>query len=115
LLSKTEKAVGYLKVSICVIGPGESPPSFNESDSGDDKRVNVIRSPMQPNVRFQPVIISLKLFWAEDLPQMDANWFDSGKQSGHGDQVQNKDVQDETDKDKVNSMIRGDNVRKQYY
>lgn len=68
---------GYLKVCICVLGPGDEAPSFKHGLSeAEDIEANLIKS---PGVRLCPAQVTLKLFKAEDIPRMDSNTMEKMK------------------------------------
>ncbi|XP_065924822.1 myoferlin isoform X7 [Magallana gigas] len=64
-------AKGYLKVCVCVIGPGDEAPSFKPvaSEESDDIESNLLRP---AGVQLQPATFTLKLYRAEDIPRMDS-------------------------------------------
>eukprot|EP01099_Mayorella_cantabrigiensis_P006491 TRINITY_DN544_c0_g1_i1.p1 TRINITY_DN544_c0_g1~~TRINITY_DN544_c0_g1_i1.p1 ORF type:complete len:715 (+),score=179.61 TRINITY_DN544_c0_g1_i1:768-2912(+) len=64
---------GYLKVTLCVLGPGdEAPPSAPvtaSSEAGDeDIESNLLRP---PGMDLEPLDLILRVYHGEDLPQMD--------------------------------------------
>nr|XP_022342080.1 myoferlin-like isoform X4 [Crassostrea virginica] len=75
LLSDPEDTMGgpkgYLKVCVCVIGPGDEAPSFKPvaSEESDDIESNLLRP---AGVQLQPATFTLKLYRAEDIPRMDS-------------------------------------------
>eukprot|EP00052_Salpingoeca_macrocollata_P020806 m.175674 g.175674 ORF g.175674 m.175674 type:complete len:2346 (-) comp21363_c0_seq2:105-7142(-) len=65
--------MGYLKVTITVLGPGdESPPEDSVADDADeDVEENLLRPPgMEP----EPVDLVVKVFSGEDFPQTDPSF-----------------------------------------
>ncbi|XP_069488392.1 dysferlin isoform X3 [Ambystoma mexicanum] len=72
-------AKGYLKVSMFVLGPGDEAP-MEKKDASEDKEDiegNVLRP---AGVALRGAHLTLKLFRAEDLPQMDDAVLDNVKQ-----------------------------------
>ena len=71
---------GYLKISIGVVGPGDDPKPFPAYDSSsahiDDIDANLLRP---SGVRLQPATFKIRVYRAEDVPQMDAAFFQSFK------------------------------------
>ncbi|XP_067344047.1 myoferlin-like isoform X2 [Channa argus] len=63
-------AKGYLKVSLFVVGAGDEPPMENResSDDKDDIESNLL---LPAGVTLRWATLSLKVFRAEDVPQMD--------------------------------------------
>ncbi|TGZ59558.1 hypothetical protein CRM22_009034 [Opisthorchis felineus] len=60
---------GYLKVSVIIVGPGDEPPSLKvENGDKDDIETNLLRP---AGVQLQPAIFKIRIYSAEDLPQMD--------------------------------------------
>ncbi|EDO36866.1 predicted protein, partial [Nematostella vectensis] len=71
---KMEGAKGYLKVTVIVLGPGDEAP-INHDDE-DDLENNLL----QPaGVIMRTSIFALKVYRAEDIPQMDSSFADSVK------------------------------------
>ncbi|XP_073239418.1 myoferlin-like [Porites lutea] len=69
---KMAGAKGYLKVTIMVLGPGDEAPTVTVSadqDDLDDIEDNLIQP---PGMMLRPAFFSLKVFRAEDIPQMDS-------------------------------------------
>ncbi|XP_062590633.1 dysferlin-like [Saccostrea cucullata] len=64
-------AKGYLKVCVCVIGPGDEAPSFKAvaGEETDDIESNLLRP---AGVQLRPATFILKLYRAEDIPRMDS-------------------------------------------
>ncbi|XP_061186415.1 myoferlin-like isoform X3 [Saccostrea echinata] len=64
-------AKGYLKVCVCVIGPGDEAPSFKSvaGEETDDIESNLLRP---AGVQLRPATFILKLYRAEDIPRMDS-------------------------------------------
>ena len=71
---------GYLKISVGVVGPGDDPKPFPAYDSSsahiDDIDANLLRP---SGVRLQPATFKIRVFRAEDVPQMDAAFMQSIK------------------------------------
>ncbi|KAL9983681.1 hypothetical protein ACROYT_G005897 [Oculina patagonica] len=66
-----ETPAGYLKVTAMVLGPGDSPPAAAKAepkDQEDDIESNLL---MPLGVTRQSAVFTLKVYHAEDLPQMD--------------------------------------------
>lgn len=62
---------GYLKITAMVLGPGDEPPpaaSAEPKDTEDDIESNLL---MPVGVTRQSAVFTLKVYQAEDLPQMD--------------------------------------------
>ncbi|XP_039189745.1 dysferlin isoform X4 [Crotalus tigris] len=72
-------ARGYLKVSLYVLGPGDEAPVEKKeaAEEKEDIEGNILRL---PGVALRGAHFSLKLYRAEDLPQMDDAVMDSVKQ-----------------------------------
>lgn len=69
--SKGGSPAGYLKASVIVLGPGDEPPVLSKlsgEDDTDDIEANLLRP---VGVGLQDGVFTLKVFGAEDLPQMD--------------------------------------------
>ncbi|XP_056005339.1 myoferlin-like isoform X15 [Ostrea edulis] len=64
-------AKGYLKVCVCIIGPGDEAPSFKPvaNEESDDIESNLLRP---AGVQLQPATFTMKLYRAEDIPRMDS-------------------------------------------
>ncbi|XP_023782430.1 dysferlin isoform X3 [Cyanistes caeruleus] len=72
-------AKGYLKVSACVLGPGDEAP-LEKKESAEDKEdieANLLRP---TGVTLRGAQFCLKIFKAEDLPQMDDAVMDNVRQ-----------------------------------
>ncbi|KAK3095803.1 hypothetical protein FSP39_019399 [Pinctada imbricata] len=64
-------AKGYLKISVCVVGPGDEAPSMKTAgDEGDDDIESNLLRPS--GVQLRPATFQLRLFRAEDIPRMDS-------------------------------------------
>lgn len=74
--SKSSGAKGYLLVSISVIGQGDDLPVFTKAEEELDIETNLIQ-PAGVDVRRG--CFNLQVFQAEDLPQMDAAYFEGMK------------------------------------
>ncbi|ERE66857.1 dysferlin [Cricetulus griseus] len=72
-------ARGYLKASLCVLGPGDEAPLERKDPSEDKEDIegNLLRP---TGVALRGAHFCLKLFRAEDLPQMDDAVMDNVKQ-----------------------------------
>ncbi|KAM9847707.1 myoferlin [Aulostomus maculatus] len=77
-------AKGYLKVSIIVVATGEEPPSERReiSEEQDDIESNLL---VPAGVTMRWATLSLKVFRAEDMPQMDDAFAQTVKQVFGGD------------------------------
>ncbi|KAF1375699.1 hypothetical protein PFLUV_G00222910 [Perca fluviatilis] len=79
-------ARGYLKVSIAVLGTGEEPPTERRdiSEEQDDIESNLL---VPAGVTMRWATLSLKVYRAEDMPQMDDAFIQTVKQvfGGEGD------------------------------
>uniref|UniRef100_UPI0037E7FE4C myoferlin isoform X2 n=1 Tax=Semicossyphus pulcher TaxID=241346 RepID=UPI0037E7FE4C len=90
LLSDTDDsssgARGYLKVSIIVVGTGDDPPTEKRdlSDEQDDIESNLL---VPAGITMRWATLCLKVYRAEDMPQMDDAFVQQVKQvfGGHGD------------------------------
>ncbi|XP_031416619.1 myoferlin isoform X1 [Clupea harengus] len=77
-------AKGYLKVSIFIVGTGDEPPGEKrERDSDQDDIESNLLLPAGLTLRW--VTLKLKVFRAEDIPQMDDAFAQSVKQLFGGD------------------------------
>ncbi|KAK1164574.1 myoferlin-like isoform X2 [Acipenser oxyrinchus oxyrinchus] len=72
-------AKGYLKVSMFIVGTGDEPPVENRDTSGDqdDVESNLL---LPAGVSLRWVTFMLKLYRAEDIPQMDDAFVQSVKE-----------------------------------
>ncbi|KJE97724.1 Fer1l3 protein [Capsaspora owczarzaki ATCC 30864] len=63
-------SMGYLKVTILVVGPGDEVPVLDTVvyDADEDIEDNLLRP---PGVELEPIDLAVKVYAAEDLPQMD--------------------------------------------
>ncbi|XP_041803959.1 myoferlin [Chelmon rostratus] len=77
-------ARGYLKVSIIVVGTGDEPPSERReiSEEQDDIESNLL---VPAGVTMRWATLSLKVYRAEDMPQMDDAFVQTVKQVFGGD------------------------------
>ncbi|XP_033469329.2 myoferlin isoform X1 [Epinephelus lanceolatus] len=79
-------ARGYLKVSIIVVGTGDEPPIERSdiSEEQDDIESNLL---VPAGVTMRSATLSLKIYRAEDMPQMDDAFIQTVKQvfGGEGD------------------------------
>lgn len=69
---KMAGAKGYLKVTVMVLGPGDEAPTATASadeDDLDDIEDNLLQP---PGMMLRPAVFSLRIFRAEDIPQMDS-------------------------------------------
>lgn len=69
---KMAGAKGYLKVTVMVLGPGDEAPvvTITEGqDDLDDIEDNLIQP---PGMMLRPAVFSLRVYRAEDIPQMDS-------------------------------------------
>ncbi|XP_014671407.1 PREDICTED: dysferlin-like [Priapulus caudatus] len=65
-------SMGYLKVSICVLGPGDNPPNMKSSRSDKDDIEGNLLKPV--GVQLTPSTLTLRLYRGEDIPQMDSGF-----------------------------------------
>ncbi|XP_064383023.1 myoferlin-like isoform X2 [Halichondria panicea] len=71
-------AKGYLKVSIQILGPGDDPKP-SPSDIGQET-VDIESNLLRPSgVRLVPGTLTIRVIRGEDLPQMDAGYFEGIK------------------------------------
>ncbi|XP_060895814.1 myoferlin [Labrus mixtus] len=87
LLSDTDSdsgARGYLKVSIIVVGTGDEPPTERRelSDEHDDIESNLL---LPAGVTMRGAILTLKVYRAEDMPQMDDAFIQTVKHAFGGE------------------------------
>ena len=86
---------GYLKISIGVVGPGDDPKPFPAYDSAsahiDDIDANLLRP---SGVRLQPATFKIRVYRAEDVPQMDAGFFEAFKSFIGKEKEEKKDLVD---------------------
>ncbi|XP_068440047.1 myoferlin-like isoform X2 [Clinocottus analis] len=77
-------AKGYLKVSLFVVGAGDEPPAEkgDSSDDQDDIESNLL---LPAGVTLRWATLSLKVFRAEDIPQMDDAFVQTMKEIFGGD------------------------------
>jgi dysferlin len=75
-------AKGFLKATLSVLGPDDDPVTSNYEVSPDyvDIESNLLRP---SGVRLQEATLSVKLYSAEDLPQMDPEYFEKFKSFFH--------------------------------
>lgn len=69
---KMAGAKGYLKVTVMVLGPGDEAPVVTvteDQDDLDDIEDNLIQP---PGMMLRPAVFDLRVFRAEDIPQMDS-------------------------------------------
>ncbi|XP_015201883.2 myoferlin isoform X1 [Lepisosteus oculatus] len=80
----TSAAKGYLKVSMFIVGTGDEPPveRRERSEEEDDIESNLL---LPAGVTLRWVTFSLKVFRAEDIPQMDDAFVQSVKEMFGGD------------------------------
>ncbi|XP_041670958.1 myoferlin-like isoform X3 [Cheilinus undulatus] len=78
-------AKGYLKVSLFVVGTGDEPPVEKKeaNDDQDDIESNLL---LPAGVTLRWATLSLKVFRAEDIPQMDDAFIQSVKEIFGGDE-----------------------------
>ncbi|XP_061078522.1 myoferlin-like isoform X1 [Conger conger] len=79
-------AKGYLKVSLFVVGTGDEPPV--ESEESNEDRDDIESNLLVPaGVALRSITLTLKVFRAEDIPQMDDAFAQSIKEifGGEGD------------------------------
>ncbi|KAK3706775.1 hypothetical protein QZH41_015339 [Actinostola sp. cb2023] len=66
---------GYLKATVVILGPGDEPPCLLLSSVRITQRSFFLftRNLLRPSgVDLQPIIFSIKIYMAEDIPQMDS-------------------------------------------
>uniref|UniRef100_H2ZAE1 C2 domain-containing protein n=1 Tax=Ciona savignyi TaxID=51511 RepID=H2ZAE1_CIOSA len=68
---------GYLKITVCVLGAGDQPPVTGKDDDNDDVEGNLL-TPAGASLR--AATFTLRVYGAEDLPQMDSGSLKSMKQ-----------------------------------
>ncbi|XP_029311419.1 LOW QUALITY PROTEIN: myoferlin-like [Cottoperca gobio] len=78
-------AKGYLKVSLFVVGAGDEPP-VEKSDSNDDQDDIESNLLLPAGVTLRWATLSLKVFRAEDVPQMDDAFVQTMKEIFGGDE-----------------------------
>uniref|UniRef100_A0A8C4LVU6 Myoferlin n=1 Tax=Equus asinus asinus TaxID=83772 RepID=A0A8C4LVU6_EQUAS len=61
-------AKGYMKVSMLVLGTGDEPPEQNHDNDSDDVESNLL---LPAGIALRWVTFLLKIYRAEDIPQMD--------------------------------------------
>ncbi|KAK3744089.1 hypothetical protein RRG08_018716 [Elysia crispata] len=82
LLSDPEDASlgarGYLKISACVLGPGDVSPNMaaEQNDEDEDIESNLLRP---AGVQLRPATFTLRLYQAEDIPRMDSAFLEGVK------------------------------------
>ncbi|GFO37984.1 dysferlin [Plakobranchus ocellatus] len=82
LLSDPEDASlgarGYLKISTCVMGPGDVSPNMaaEQNDEDEDIESNLLRP---AGVQLRPATFTLRLYMAEDIPRMDSAFLEGVK------------------------------------
>ncbi|XP_069547483.1 myoferlin isoform X1 [Brachyistius frenatus] len=78
-------AKGYLKVSLFVVGTGDEPPveKRDSNDDQDDIESNLL---LPAGVTLRWATLSLKVFRAEDIPQMDDAFIQTMKEIFGGDE-----------------------------
>ncbi|BFY97443.1 hypothetical protein BsWGS_00482 [Bradybaena similaris] len=74
----TAGAKGYLKISACVLGPGDVAPNMTakQNDEDEDIESNLLRP---AGVQLRPATFTLHLFCAEDIPRMDSAFLEGVK------------------------------------
>ncbi|XP_072559922.1 myoferlin isoform X3 [Paramormyrops kingsleyae] len=82
----SQSARGYLKVSMFIVGTGDEPPVENreKTEDQDDIESNLL---LPAGVTLRWITLTLKVFRAEDIPQMDDAFTQTVKEvfGGHGD------------------------------
>ncbi|KAH9524694.1 hypothetical protein Btru_027538 [Bulinus truncatus] len=71
-------AKGYLKISACVMGPGDVSPNMasKANDEDEDIESNLLRP---AGVQLRPATFLLRLYHAEDIPRMDSAFIEGVK------------------------------------
>ncbi|XP_059157039.1 myoferlin-like isoform X3 [Physella acuta] len=74
----TAGAKGYLKISACVMGPGDVSPNMaaKQNDEDEDIESNLLRP---AGVQLRPATFLLRLYHAEDIPRMDSAFLEGVK------------------------------------
>ncbi|XP_070540972.1 myoferlin-like isoform X9 [Ptychodera flava] len=68
---------GYIKISVCVLGAGDEAPMFKKSkDDSDDIESNLLRP---AGIQLRKGCFNLRVYRAEDIPQMDPGYFEGVK------------------------------------
>ncbi|XP_033126409.1 myoferlin-like isoform X5 [Anneissia japonica] len=67
---------GYLLVSVCIIGAGDEAPVFKKADDKSHIESNLLRP---AGMQLRRGYFKLKVFHAEDIPQMDPSFFEGVK------------------------------------
>uniref|UniRef100_A0A665VEZ9 Myoferlin like n=1 Tax=Echeneis naucrates TaxID=173247 RepID=A0A665VEZ9_ECHNA len=75
-------ARGYLKVSIIVVGTGDEPPRRDINEEQEDIESNLL---VPAGITMRWATLSLKIYRAEDMPQMDDAFVQTVKQVFGGD------------------------------
>lgn len=84
---KMAGAKGYLKVTVMVLGPGDEAPVVTiteDQDDLDDIEDNLIQP---PGMMLRPAVFSLRVYRAEDIPQMDSAVCETLKKSFVGGEM----------------------------
>ncbi|XP_027056703.1 myoferlin-like [Pocillopora damicornis] len=84
---KMAGAKGYLKVTVMVLGPGDEAPVVTiteDQDDLDDIEDNLIQP---PGMMLRPAVFSLRVYRAEDIPQMDSAVCETIKKSFVGGEM----------------------------
>ena len=76
---------GYVKLSICLVAPGDSPPSHDAASIAAADRASDLGSAMMPpTLALTPYELVVELHRAEDLPEMDLGGATGGKCDAFG-------------------------------
>ena len=71
--SDSGELMGYLKISVMVLGAGDEAPADNQSDEGDDDvEANLLRP---AGVQLRPATFWIRLYHGEDVPQSELSIF----------------------------------------
>ncbi|KAI6649404.1 Myoferlin [Oopsacas minuta] len=86
---------GYLKISIQVVGPGDSPsplPHYDPiSSHTDDIEGNLLRP---AGINLQPATFKIRIYKAEDVPQMDSAYLETVKKIFSKNATESKNLVD---------------------
>ena len=86
---------GYLKISIQVVGPGDSPnplPPYDPTSShSDDIEGNLLRP---AGINLQPATFKIRVYKAEDVPQMDPAYLETVKKMFSKNATESKNLVD---------------------
>ena len=73
---------GYLKLSLQLIGPGDSPAPLPPYDPGASYKDDIEGNLLRPaGINLQPATFKIRIFKAEDVPQMDPAYLETVKKT----------------------------------